>query len=64
MTGITNPARARGGSSALDGGAQHALTRARKLELYYYMRFTRSLEDYVLPQTADIVKAVRRLAAY
>ncbi|MBA3343475.1 MAG: hypothetical protein H0T48_16790 [Gemmatimonadaceae bacterium] len=64
MTGITNPARAPGDSSALDGGAQHALTREQKLELYYYMRFTRSLEDYVLPQTADIVKAVRRLAAY
>ena len=37
------------------------LTREQKLELYYYMRLTRSLEE---PQTSDIVTAVRRLAAY
>ena len=43
------------------------LSRTQKLELYCWMQRTRQLEargNYVLPQTADIVRAVRRLAAY
>lgn len=53
-----------------DSARDPSLSREQKLELYYYMAgtydaiYSPPLEDYVLPQTSDIVLALRRLAAY
>jgi hypothetical protein len=58
----SRPAAARQHAARSNGSG--ALSREQKLELYYYMRLTRSLEDYVLPQTSDIVLGLRKLAAY
>jgi len=61
-TAASRPANLNKDSTRHD--ADGSLSREQKLELYYYMRLTRSLEDYVLRQTSDIVIALRKLASY
>ena len=58
----SRPSTAREDAARSNGSG--SLSREQKLELYYYMRLTRSLEDYVLPHTSDIVLGLRKLAAY
>jgi TPP-dependent pyruvate/acetoin dehydrogenase alpha subunit len=63
-TAASKPANMR--QDSVRSNSRGPLSREQKLEFYYYMRLTRSLEERLLnlPETSDIVMALRKLAAY
>ncbi|HEX9083225.1 MAG TPA: hypothetical protein VF836_00690, partial [Gemmatimonadaceae bacterium] len=57
-TAASRPANLTSDSARSDSGG--SLSLEQKLELYY----SPPLDDYMLPQTSDIVVAIRKLASY